>query len=317
MRIAHTKRRDGGQILVILALAIAALLGVAALGIDAFYMYWNKNRLQSATDAAALAGATYLGNASFSGKNSQCTYATDAQNAACTYALTNGVALGEIQSVTLGSAKSITVTTARTVSALFAKVFGYTSFTLGATATAAVQALGASQGAVPIGLDSKTPYTYGQSITMHQSGCGSGCWQGLALPSYSSGSSGGSAFRDNLASGCNCTINIGDLISSEPGAANGPTRQGVSQRVAAGQSVDPAGTWDNHTSDDPRAATVPLVNWNGCSGSCTVPVTGFAEVWISGSSGSDISAVFIRQLAPGQFSASAPDGGAYHAVLLQ
>jgi hypothetical protein len=71
-------------------------------------MYWNKNRLQSATDAAALAGATYLGNAIFSSKNSLCTYATDAQNAACTYALTNGVALGEIKSVTLGSAKSIT-----------------------------------------------------------------------------------------------------------------------------------------------------------------------------------------------------------------
>jgi len=85
--------------MVILALAAVGLVGIAALGIDVFYIYWNKNRLQSGTDAAALAGATYFNGVTFTGNNVLCLYATDAQNAACTYALNNGVLLGELTGV--------------------------------------------------------------------------------------------------------------------------------------------------------------------------------------------------------------------------
>ena len=55
----HGRARRGrrGQIMVILALAAVGLVGIAALGIDVFYIYWNKNKLQGGTDAAALAGA--------------------------------------------------------------------------------------------------------------------------------------------------------------------------------------------------------------------------------------------------------------------
>ena len=34
--------------MVILALAAVGLVGIAALGIDVFYIYWNKNKLQGA-----------------------------------------------------------------------------------------------------------------------------------------------------------------------------------------------------------------------------------------------------------------------------
>ena len=66
------RRGRRGQIMVILALAAVGLVGIAALGIDVFYIYWNKNRLQSGTDAAALAGATYFNNVTFSGNNALC-----------------------------------------------------------------------------------------------------------------------------------------------------------------------------------------------------------------------------------------------------
>jgi Flp pilus assembly protein TadG len=63
----HGRARGGrrGQIMVILALVAVGLVGIAALGIDVFYIYWNKNKLQGGTDAAALAGATYLNNVTF------------------------------------------------------------------------------------------------------------------------------------------------------------------------------------------------------------------------------------------------------------
>jgi len=314
-RVLTKKHKYGprAQIMVFLALAMVGVVGIAALGIDVFYIYWNKNRLQSGTDAAALAGATYLSGVTFAGKNGSCVYSTNARNAACSYALNDGVLLSELTSLVANTNnQSMTVSATRQVSAMFARVVGIQNFTVSATSVAVLQGLASASNVAPIGLDSGTVYTYGQSIVMHSGGCGPGCWQGLAL-----GGNGGSVFRQNLASGCSFTINVGDSLTSEPGAKVGPISQGISQRVAAGNASDPSGTWSSHTLNDARAVVVPVVNWNGCNGRCTVPVTGFAEVWISGSSGSDINAVFIRQVLPGTPGSSGTNMGAVHARLTQ
>src|SRR6185369_12876876 len=57
-------RGERGQILAVVALALVALLGVAAFSIDVGYAYYAKRQIQSATDAAALAGAQDLPNKS-------------------------------------------------------------------------------------------------------------------------------------------------------------------------------------------------------------------------------------------------------------
>jgi Flp pilus assembly protein TadG len=57
-------RGERGQILAVVVLALVALLGVAAFAIDVGYAYYAKRQLQSATDAAALAGAQDLPTAS-------------------------------------------------------------------------------------------------------------------------------------------------------------------------------------------------------------------------------------------------------------
>ena len=51
-------RGNRGQVLVLVALAIFALLGFAALGIDVGYMYSVRHELQRCADAGALAGAS-------------------------------------------------------------------------------------------------------------------------------------------------------------------------------------------------------------------------------------------------------------------
>jgi Flp pilus assembly protein TadG len=56
-------RGERGQILAVVALALVALLGVCAFSIDVGFAYYAKRQLQSATDAAALAGAQDLPNA--------------------------------------------------------------------------------------------------------------------------------------------------------------------------------------------------------------------------------------------------------------
>lgn len=54
------KRNEKGQVLVLVALAIFALLGLAALGIDVGYMYSIRHELQRSADAGALAGASAI-----------------------------------------------------------------------------------------------------------------------------------------------------------------------------------------------------------------------------------------------------------------
>ena len=59
MRRAHEER---GQILPLIVVMLVALLGIGAFAIDVGYAYYAKRQLQSATDAAALAGAQDLPN---------------------------------------------------------------------------------------------------------------------------------------------------------------------------------------------------------------------------------------------------------------
>src|ERR1700730_14882192 len=49
-----------GQILMLATIAIAVLLGFSALAVDVGLLYSTRRRLQTAADAAAIAGATAL-----------------------------------------------------------------------------------------------------------------------------------------------------------------------------------------------------------------------------------------------------------------
>jgi Flp pilus assembly protein TadG len=311
----------GGQVLVILALAIAGLLAVSALAVDVLHMYWQKNRLQAGVDAAALAGATYLGPTKLVGNNPACGFETVAQNAACSYALMNEVVRSEIQTIAVSTDKrSLTITAARDVPATFARILGYESFPVQVLATAVLRVLQTAEKVLPVGLDARTPWVEGQTITMHvhdysKSDCGAGCWQGIVLASRS----GGSVFRDNLEYGCNCTLSLGAMVTNEPGAKTGPT-QGLQQRIDTAASQFPGDTSDSHALADLRASVVPLIQWTGCGGRCTGDaglVIGFAEVWLVSVSGSDINAIFIRQVAPGEPGSGGTDTGAVHPTLLQ
>lgn len=55
------RKEEAGQALIMVALLIGVLGGFAALVVDVGYMYVQKSELQSAADAAALAGAITLG----------------------------------------------------------------------------------------------------------------------------------------------------------------------------------------------------------------------------------------------------------------
>lgn len=59
-KIKTLKEDNSGQVLILFALLLVVLLGFATLAIDVGYMTYQKTYLQTATDAAALAGASEI-----------------------------------------------------------------------------------------------------------------------------------------------------------------------------------------------------------------------------------------------------------------
>src|ERR1700682_3808956 len=92
MRFAKLRK---GQMAVVMTLVIVTLLGAMSLTTDIGVMYYNWMQLQKAADASALAGATYFLTQNSTQTlptptiNPACTYETQQQNVACTYALSN------------------------------------------------------------------------------------------------------------------------------------------------------------------------------------------------------------------------------------
>lgn len=285
-----------------MALACATLIGAIALCTDVGLLYYNWGLLQKAADAAVLAGANYLP-----------TDSAGAISAADSFAAQNGIVASEISSTTVAADRmSITVQLNRTVPYYFAEVVGLSSGLVTARATAGLVGAGAVNGMLPIGIDSRTTYTYGQAISLMTGQYGPGNWGPLAL-----NGTGASNFASNIQHGYSGQITIGQLITTETGQMVGPTRSAFDARMAAGADSDPSGTFANHTIADPRVVTVPIMNYANVSGSSQVPVLGFAELWLVGmDSHETISTYFIKQVTGGTPSASAPIYGAWAAVLI-
>ncbi len=316
----YFKRRPRGQTAVLFTLAIVTLVGGIALCTDVLVMYTNWESMQKAADAAALAGANLL--------------PVDPAGAIATaqsYAARNQLTGSEVGTPTVSpDDQEITVTASRTVPYYFGRVLGLTHQLVQVSATAsAPQSIskvggvsGLSSGSygtsigeyplIPIGLDYTTPYQYNNAVTLNQGQVGPGDWGSLAL-----GGVGGSNERGNLADGYSGPIAVNDWIATEPGKKVGPVDQGLADRMSAGQSEFPNGSFSNHDPGDPRAVVLPMVDWSTAQGRSAVMVHGFAMLWLDSVSGGTIQAHFIQQVVPDSLpNSQATDWGAHGAPFL-
>jgi len=127
-QLIHRSRDERGAVFVIVIVTIVALLGMTALAVDVSSWYQVHRQVQSAADAAALAGAQGLAL-----KESLAT----AQADATTYAADNipgaTVTFPTVTSPTTQMAVRVT----KVAPAFFGKILGTSSATVGASATAA------------------------------------------------------------------------------------------------------------------------------------------------------------------------------------
>ncbi|WP_081078067.1 pilus assembly protein TadG-related protein [Burkholderia territorii] len=143
--LGKAMRRQRGAVIIIVAASIVALLGFAAICVDVGYMVYTQRRLQAATDAAALAGATDLWSQSWNTAYSDAlAYSAGQANqlpGGVTVSSTSvtGLTLTSIQlpyKQAVSGYNGIQVTQKASVPTFFASVFGIKATTVSATSTA-------------------------------------------------------------------------------------------------------------------------------------------------------------------------------------
>ncbi len=302
-------RSSRGQIAVLYAGAIVALVGVLSLCADVGIMYVNWQQMQKTADAAAVAGASYLtatGN-TFSGTPGTGCTGDDAEKAACTYAVNNGLLASQLNPPIAETASTVQVSAQdANVPYLFAKVLGMNTYTVGATAIASIGPPNTvPNGLFPVGLQCTAPCNLanldpGQSVTLgvkFANGLSPGNWEWLAPDG-----SGGSTLKNTIENGSSNSFSVGDQIDTKPGGTNGPVSQGLSARLATCPAVSPDpcsgnGNPTNIPPNDPCDVIVPAVDFTGSNGRSSLTIEGFAEIYIdpAGTTDTTINGCFVGQ----------------------
>jgi hypothetical protein len=299
---------------VLMTLALAALLGAMALCTDVAVLYFNWMQLRKAADAAALAGAAYLGPfASAPAQPGSCDWGggMPAYDVACSYAEINGIAPGEIAAIGPATslppgvtipygAQTLQISLQRsTIPMFFARVLNPS----GSTFTAAVNATAVgpaplqtmTQGMFPAALLSAyAPSSYLQQVTLTLSGSGSNMvWLdlpacspiGSAPPVRSMG--GGANLSNDINNGSTCSYSIGsetavasaDQLNRHSDEINGAMMNRIQQPDL------PAPPLTQLNSRDPQLVVVPIVETQSTRGGKgrngqIATIEGFASFWI-------------------------------------
>jgi hypothetical protein len=312
---------------VVYAFGAVALVGALALGIDVAVMYFNWQYTQRVADAAALAGANYQAGYTFSGTPaSGCSGQPDAASeAACTYAVNNGLSASNV-TITEPSGSTIQVVAQQSsLPYYFGVVLGLSTYSVSATAMAeAGGPIGTvTQGLFPVGLQCTSPCSLstldpGQSVSFGEKfvgGLAPGNWQWLDATGGSGG--GTSALASAIESGASASFSVGGTIQSEPG------NKGNSGPVTSASISDPCtsagGNPDNIPANDPCLVVVPAVDYHGCTGNCTLTIEGFAMIYLepSDTTSTSINGCFVKAISANSIaSASAPALGALQVPIL-
>ncbi len=269
-----------GSVLIIVAVALVALLGIAALVVDAGLLYYTKVFLSNAADAAALAGVQELW------KDQDVAVAI-----AKTYAESNGVDEGGVIAEILPDGRTIKVTTSKTVSLVFARVLGFSSTDVKASAKARVGTAKSAKNVVPFGVV-WGDFEFGEKKTLKVSAGDASVVRGNfgALALGGKEEEGGDAFRDNIKKGYEGILKVGDevptLIWTKPGNMSGPTCDGVNYRLSQ-CTHDPPCTIEHFVRGCPRIVIVPVVRtFEHVHGRGEVELLGFAAFILEGVAGS-------------------------------
>jgi Flp pilus assembly protein TadG len=315
---------ERGQTLALITVFMMSLLGMAALAIDAGSWYQTKRAVQAAADSAALAGGSQL-PAGWS-------YAQT--TAAATYAK-NGRASDTVsyQNVTTTTTNdSVKVTASRDGGSYFARLFGFSSSTITASATATVKSFSTVSGnnIMPWGImrSSWTPGNTYQLYTDTSSANNGALGLNYQNPGCSPGGNpnGANDYANQIATNTSgsgllpCPLSLNETVATKTGNNSGKTASGLNTRItnnggwkATNTIVQfgSGGLANILTPNSPQLVMVPVLVNNATGGNTwpnppgLVKVVGFAVFVItscgpiaspsycSASDGNQVNAVFV------------------------
>jgi hypothetical protein len=235
----HKIKRMKGNSFVQVALVLVVLLGIAALAIDGGMIFTARNQLQSAVDAAALAGASGL---IVSEERSIERAITFAGANTCI----NEPVTVNATDVTFPAEDQVRVGAAHTINLYFARIFGIQTADITATATAALEGLAGTGDIKPWAIPD-LDYVLGEPVilktgTLGAPGTEPSFFYPVDFPPANRGRPirGARQYGQNIIDGSDGPIFIGDELQVEPGNMVGPTANGVNELIA----MDPTAYWD-------------------------------------------------------------------------
>jgi Flp pilus assembly protein TadG len=284
---------EGGQTLPLIVMFMVALLGMAGLVIDLGDGYFQRQQVQNAADAAALAGAIEIPTGSW-------------QSAATTYAAKNDKP-SDVVSSSYNGTDTVTVTVTRSVPTYILGLFGKSSITVSATASAKIEALAQVSGHV-------SPYAVTQQV--YANGAGTtlflenqpGAYGTVDLPTATNTTGGSCSGTTNLGTPPNVKAELTDSLPAGQLVVGGclSVKSGASQPAATViDSLSPGDDtmasdlqdtgnnvykvipqpWDDSSGLPPRLLYVPIVNTLP-SGNGQATITGFAWFYMTHTTGS-------------------------------
>lgn len=326
--LINFKINEKGNILVIVALAMVALIGVAAIAIDGARLFSEKSGLQKAVDAAALASAQFLPS-----------YPNEAEFIAKQILYANRPDLTEsnIFIEMPEDHSSIRVTATSNVQYTLARALDFNNDDVSATAKVVIYPLTSyrGNGLVPFGIDlnkynEENPdfenLINGDVFELKWGISETGNFGPLSI-----NGTGASIYKETIINGSTRELNIGDILDTETGNMVGPTEQGLNKRFENCNWDNDIATIHSHINNEPdcpRFVILPVYRPFNVENNQIkqVEIIGFSSVFITDLTKKDkdndvkdgiLKAVYIERTVYGGSSSLAKSYGIYGYKLVE
>ena len=300
------RRSEHGQVIMVAALLLPLLLGMAALAVDVGSYSAHRRNLQNAADAIALAAARDLPNA------------TDARTTANVYAAKNGIDTADMTVTVIPQGSGVNNPTVRVAiqkshSFVFIGALGVGAKLVSASAAAIKTSPGGSSNLMPWAITQSMEQTAtpGSLVTLKYDANGvlQGNFGAIRLDGSGASVYGTSIINGTTSIACaqgvsTCTetspVCSGPVCPSETGNMVGKTKAGVDYRITNTDAhCDTFGEvfsgpvngkftlnalcnpWLAGSYKSLRVVMVPIVA-GLCNGTCDLTITGFALFWLEG-----------------------------------
>ena len=295
---------ERGNSLVIFAICIPVFMGFAAISIDGGVMLYSHVELQSAVDAAALAGSSAL----LIDQEAARSRAVAVGSANTVFSTPVTIAPEDISFPT---ASQIRIDLTHTLPLYFARLIGMNETTVQATTTAQINGITGTAGLLPWTMPA-AQFSYGAEIRLNVGQLevrsdSLTTFYAVCYPPANRGTpvAGASAYEENIMNGAQMVVYVGDELLVQPGNMLGPTRQGVEFLMDS----DPGAYWDGTAVvnsafpgySSPRIGKISFFDPADPPdiGRERVTIIGLGAFFLEGMQGNDVVGRFIKIITSG------------------